>query len=155
MASFDLPGPSYATADLCVFYAGGEDDLRTLVNNNNDPSQDIDTARLQTACDSAQAIVDPYVGKQKAVPLVVAPLSIAHVTARIAIYQLRASRRMVDPDTHGAQNTLDMKYLEDIRDGVISLGTEFELPKAASRLDGQYQIPEWKPRSRLKLGGFG
>lgn len=113
-----------------------------------------DPVAMATAIADADAIIDTFVNKQWLVPLDVVPPIIKQLSARIAVYTVRANARMVDPETHGKAYDADLQLLKDLRDGVITIGVDPGPTKATARIDASTPRPENKERSRYRLRGY-
>lgn len=143
---------AYSTSTDLEQACGGPERLVQLADWDKD--RIADAAVITKAIAGADAEIDSYVNKQYSVPLSAPlPQSIVEVSARRAKYRLLSPRGMVDQfvkDEHDA----DTKWLEGVRDGLISLGIE-PVPTAASmRIDGVTERPALKDVSRRKLYGF-
>lgn len=150
---------TYCTQTDIENKVGGIDSLIQLCDfkNSGATTMTVDLLSVMNAAiESAQATIDGYINKQVMVPLASpVPSTIKHMTARLAAYELRSARRVVDPETHGKVYEDDMQMLADIRDGVITLGVDPAPPKASARIDSQTDRPNTKARSRKNMAGFG
>lgn len=145
--------PYCTTSDLKFACGGGDNDLIQVFDADGDGVADV--ALMAEAIENACNFIDAYINKQVLVPLAdpVPPL-IKQLTARVAVYHMRASKRMIDPETHGKSWTADEQTLKDIRDGVITLGVDPAPVKASARIDQVAERPWSKDRSRRNLRGF-
>lgn len=112
-----------------------------------------DVAVIAGAIADADAEINSYVNKQYAVPLAVVPVAVKNLSARRAKFRLRSARGMVDQFTKDEYDA-DTKWLEGVRDGLISLGVEPIPAPAAMRVDAVSERPSAKDVSRKKLYGF-
>jgi len=131
---------------------GGSSRLRDLTDWDNTGA--IDVAKMQAAQAEADAEIDSYLNKQKLVPLVAPlPVSIVKMSARLTVYRLRLSRQMLDEPTLLAYER-DVKWLEGVARGEITLGIEPQPIEASLRVDAVTDRPSTKDISRKKLMGF-
>lgn len=142
---------AYSTQDDLQQAVGGAARLVQLTDWDND--RVADTGVITAAISEADAEIDSYVNKQYAVPLASVPPAIKRLSARRAKYRLLSPRGMVDSFVKDEYEA-DTKWLEGVRDGLISLGIE-PIPQAASmRIDAVSERPSLKEVSRKKLFGF-
>ena len=112
------------------------------------------TAQINTAIASADTLIDSYLRKQYAVPLVSPiPQSITEVSARITKYRLMSARGMVDQQTRSDYED-DVKWLLGVSLGNISLGINPDAPPSGARVDASTPRPSLKDVSRAKMRGF-
>ena len=133
---------------------GGTAALVALTDINNTGASTVNATVLNAAIESASATIDAYINKAVLVPLAVVPPVIKHLAARLAAYELRAAKRNVDPETHGKVYEDDIKMLDAIKSGDITLGVDPAPLKPSARIDAQSDRSTTKPRSRLNLRGF-
>lgn len=93
-------------------------------------------ATVADAIDTADGIIDSYVGHRSAVPLAVVPRSIANLSASMAVRILRTNRykgQAIPDDTDA--DKVDREWLQGVADGTISLGIEPIPPRASIVID--------------------
>ena len=146
-----MPQPYSLTADLEHFCGGPEGLVEVFDFDKNGVA---DPATMTRAILAADTLIDSYANKQYLVPFVVVPQLVKDLSARIAVYQTRQAKRMVDPETHGNASKEDLQLLEDIRDGVVTLGVDPSPTKASSRVDASLPRSTSKEVSRKNLDGF-
>jgi phage gp36-like protein len=149
---------AYCTiSDLQLACGGGDLDLIEVFDANRDGAvTGTDVTVMNGRIDEAQAFIDSRIGKQVRVPVAAPiPTVLVKMTARLAVYLQREAKRMVDPDTHGMTYKADLKTLEDIRDGVITLGVDPKPIGPSDRIDQVADRPFSKDVSRRNLAGFG
>lgn len=131
---------------------GGAARLQNISDWNN--TRTTGTPVIMSAIASADALIDSYLRKQYAVPLVAPiPQSIVEASARIAKYRLMSARGMVDQQTEKDYDA-DTKWLLEISKGNVSLGVNPDAPPMSARIDGSSLRPSLKDVSRAKLRGF-
>jgi phage gp36-like protein len=146
---------SYCTQDDVRIKAGGTQSLIALSDIENLGLTSVDPVPVANAIESASATIDMYVSKHRQVPLVDVPDAIKHLCARLAVYELRAAKKAVDPETHGKDHESDVKLLEAIKDGEITIGQDAPTgPASHLRIDNASDRPTAKDWSRAKLHGF-
>lgn len=112
------------------------------------------TPIIDKAITGADALIDSYLRKQYAVPLAQPiPQPIVECSARMAKYRLMSSRGMVDQQTKDDYDA-DVKWLEGISRGNITLGVNPDAPASSARIDQSSARPSIKDVSRAKLRGF-
>jgi phage gp36-like protein len=121
------------------------------VNNTGARNAAVITAAIVWACTQ----IDAHANKHVLVPIPppIPPLA-KQLAMRLAIYSMRESKNMVDPDTHGRARESDEKILKAIQEGTITLGLDPPPPRATARLDSVSPRSDLMPRSRKNLRGF-
>lgn len=145
-----MPHPYSAQADL-EHVCGGPAGLVQVFDRGLNVA---DATAMAVAISDADSIIDAFVNKQWLVPLDIVPPIIRQLSARIAVYTVRANARMVDPETHGKAYEADLQLLKDLRDCVITIGVDPGPTKASARIDASSPASDLKERSRERLRGF-
>jgi|SRR6185369_11319809 len=83
----------------------------------------IDSARIDEAIVSADAVIEGYCSARYVVPFNPVPAIIAKCSLDMAIYNLYARRVETMPEVREKNNTLALKMLEGIASGKITLGS--------------------------------
>jgi len=108
--------------------AGGARALDQLTDQGGSGNRD--TAVLDQAIADADALINSYVAKQRAVPLSPVPDVIRKSSQEIAVYLLRAQKRMVT-ELEQATHDSRMRWLEQVAKGYVTLGVDPQPAKSA------------------------
>lgn len=98
-------------------------DVELIQLTDDAATQTINTDNVDAAIAEADELIDSYVGKVKAVPLVPVPGLIKNLSVNIAIWNLHVRRSVVDGIR---QKTYDdaLKTLKLVAEGTVTLGEE-------------------------------
>lgn len=144
---------AYSTQSDLEQAVGGAQRLVELTDWDNTTA--LDLAKMNAAIAEADALIDSYLVKQFAVPVPdPVPLVLAKVSARLAIYFLKLPRGMANETTVQLSYDRDVKWLEGVADGSISLGVQPQPSPSSMRFDRSSERPTSKDVSRAKLRGF-
>lgn len=141
---------AYSTRSDLALRCGGDERLVQLADWNRDA--DID-AVINEAIEDADVQINTYVAKQRLVPLSPVPDTVKRCSARIAIYNLKAARDMVDQGVQSRYDA-DLKWLDAVAKGDVTLGEDPQPPPASDRIDSSTTRPASKEVSRSRLRGF-
>lgn len=142
---------AYSSTSDVQTAAGGAGNLAALADYDGDGTQD--AAVIAAAIAAADALIDSYVDKRFATPLSPVPPKILELSARLAVYQMRQQRQtLTDGDT--TQHTLDIEWLEGVRDGKNVPGVEPLPAKASLAVDQAGERVSTANVSRERLKGF-
>jgi len=131
--------------------AGGEDKLIALSDLDADGVVDDDV--VVDAIDAAEAWINSYVAKKRAVPLLPVPEIVKRVCAEEAAYRLRLGREsLTDDDRTRHEERRD--WLEGVAAGRITLGVEPPMPKASTVVPAVGSREGDDVISRESLSGF-
>lgn len=146
--------PTYCDRDDVVKAAGGEAELLPLVDLDGDGDED--DGLVDEAIGEAEAFVNGYIRVQKAVPLDPVPEVIRRLTARLAVFQLRADTPgMALTELDEQQYERDLTWLDKFaRTGIPDLGVANPPPNSDKNASSTTERPCWKSVSRKKMGGF-
>jgi phage gp36-like protein len=108
----------------------GEKELRELTDRVNRPPTTIDDAVVTRALGDAAALIDGYLAKKYALPLVETPPALTKVAADIARYFLHGKAADKDSPVTAAYNQA-IGWLRDVSKGLVELGDGAIVPPAA------------------------
>ncbi len=122
---------AYSTQSDLVTEAGGMQALVELCDLERTRSGQLDTAVMAQAIAEADALIDSYVAKQRAVPLAApVPAVIRRISKQEAVYGLRSNTRFTgERDETKHENNL--RWLEGVAKGHITLGVDPQPAKSA------------------------
>lgn len=143
--------PLYATTADVQRHAGGAKRLLEISDYDADGTQD--TGLVDSAIDSAEAMVNSYARKLYEVPFVTVPPSIQEVTAGLAVYNLKSWR---DALTEADQLKQDARisWLENLAKGLVDPGITPAPPTSGHVAASNTERPSSKAVSRERLKGF-
>lgn len=90
---------------------------------DDDNTGTINTGNVDAAIEEADELIDSYIGKVKAVPLVPVPGIVKNLSVNMAIWNLHVRRSVVDPTREKAYDAA-VKTLKLIAEGTVTLGEE-------------------------------
>jgi phage gp36-like protein len=115
---------AYSTQADLENAAGGADRLAELTDLDGSGSGEVDEEVLASAIADADALIDTYVGRNRAVPLQAPiPRMITRVSADEAVFVLRLRRQMVG-DFERERHADNLGWLEQVAKGFVTLGVE-------------------------------
>ncbi len=132
---------------------GGDTRLQNISDWNN--TRTTGTPQVNSALAAADGTVNSYLRKQYSVPLspVYVLQPVIEVSARIAKYRLMSARGLVDQQTRTDYED-DMKWLQGVAAGTITLGIDPDAAPSSARIDSSTPRSSLKEVSRMKLWGF-
>lgn len=111
--------------------AGGARALAELTDLDGTRSGEVNDDVLAAAIADADAMIDTYVGRNRAVPLVAPiPQIVKRLSADEVVYLLRMRRQMVG-DFEQARHENNLRWLEGVARGFLTLGVDPQ-PKKSS-----------------------
>lgn len=142
----------YSTITNLIQACGGAARLQNISDWDN--TRVTGTVPINTAITSSDALIDSYLRKQYAVPLTAPiPQPVVEVSARMTKYRLMSARGMVDTQTRDDYRD-DVKWLEGVAAGSITLGINPDAAPSGARVDSSTPRPVTKDVSRRKMWGF-
>ncbi len=144
---------AYSTHAQVQIAVGGPDRLRQLSDLDNTDTEN--PGVVDQAIATADSMIDSYVGKRFAVPLLPVPVVIANLSAYWAARVLRRNRYNGQPlQDDNDQELADREWLEGVSRGTISLGIEPTPQKASIVTDRAAPRDSTKAVSRDSTRGF-
>jgi phage gp36-like protein len=115
---------AYASQEDVERVAGGAQALADLTDLDGTGSGEVDPDVLAAALADADAEINSYVGRNRKVPLAEPyPPRVKRVAAEEAVHLLRLRRRMVG-DADQQQHEDNLRWLEGVAKGFLTLGVE-------------------------------
>lgn len=112
---------AYSTQDDVQRAAGGEKILVQL--SDLEDTGAVDTATVAAAIAKADAWIDSYVAKKRAVPLSPVPTMVNTISAEEAVYRLRSQRQFMTERDQRAHDQNE-KWLDGVARGLVTLGVD-------------------------------
>lgn len=141
----------YSTLADVTLAAGGAAKLIQLADYDGDGV--VDAGVVDSAIADADGTIDTYLQKRFATPLAAATPAIRRCSARLAVYEMRTQRQMIDkPDED--RHAKDVEWLEAIRDGHNLPGVEPLPLKSSVQIDQVGDRDATLAVSTARLKGF-
>lgn len=118
-------GVAYCTQQDVEFAAGGRanlNDLCDLARSTTDPLPAEALQAIAQAIADADALINSYLGKVRAVPLSQVPPVVRRVAAEEAVFVLRSRRQFGAEDL--AKHEANVRWLEQVARGLVTLGVD-------------------------------
>lgn len=116
-----------------------EDELAALADHDGDGAAD--SAVIARAISDADTLIDSYLGARYEVPLDTVPDVVTAKSLNIAVYHLHFYRRAV-PEDIKEQQKADIKWLEGVAAGKITLGVDALPTEAAGAPTVEYDVDD-------------
>lgn len=142
----------YSTSEEVKNACGGEERFIQLADYDRDNVADV--AIVAEVISEADEWINTYARHRYFVPFDVVPKSITDLSKNEAAYILKC-RRNTQTEADILKFDVRLKWLEDLRDGKVSPGTEPPPPKSGHVKGRATGRPSSKKVSRLKLQGYG
>jgi phage gp36-like protein len=110
--------------------AGGARALVELCDLDGARSGTVNATVLAAAIADADALIDSYVAKQRAVPLNPVPAVVRRVSAEETVHALRCRRQIVG-EYEDQRHENNVRWLEGVAKGMITLGVDPQPAKSA------------------------
>ena len=122
---------AYSTLDDVMIAAGGARALAELTDIDGTRSGEVDADVLASAIADADALIDTYIGRNRAVPLSEpVPQIIRRLSADETVYLLRMRRQMVG-DFEQTRHENNLRWLEGAARGFLTLGVDPQPAKSS------------------------
>lgn len=145
---------AYCTQTDVQNAAGGAERLRALVDWDGDTA--VDAEPIAQAIADADAWINSYVARKRAVPLSPAPDIVRLTSAREAVYLLKQARGMAVTEDDKTNHEERERWLEGVAAGKISLGVDpSPAPSTANAAEyGERESSDDDAFARDSFGGF-
>lgn len=122
---------AYSTQADLENAAGGAERLAELTDLDGSGTGEVNVVALDAAIADADAWIDTFVGRNRAVPLQApVPRMIARVSAEETLFLLRQRKQMVG-DFERERHADNLSWLEGVAKGALTLGVEPTPPKSS------------------------
>lgn len=133
---------AYSSQSDLEIAAGGVERLAELTDLDGTGTGEVNALVLDAAIADADAMIDTYVGRNRAVPLPApVPRTIVRMSADEAIYLLRMRRSMVG-DFERERHENNIRWLEGYAKGFLTLGVEPNPEKASLVRPGVIEVAD-------------
>lgn len=143
--------PLYCLEADVARHSGGAKRLTEI--SDTDANGENDPALVDSAIDSAEAMVNSYSRKQYEVPFDPVPPSITEITAGLAVYNLKCWRDAITEQDQVKQDAR-IEWLENLAKGIVDPGITPVPASSAHVAVTNTARPDNKAVSRKRLKGY-